>query len=121
MFLTYRFPLPLSGYEKSEAPADTLETHFQAVVDPLVPAVTEMVDVALRSYFQTPASEPKLTKPDRIHKAIRGLKAGKAPGPNNILKRALKQLPQQAVSLLVQIYNAILLPITSLPCGSTLG
>jgi len=88
------------------------------VADPSVPAV-EMVDVALRSYFQTPASEPKLTNPDEVHEAIRGLKVGKAPGPNGIPNRALKHLPQRAVSLLVRIFNAILLTHHS-PCGSTL-
>jgi hypothetical protein len=68
-----------------------------------------MVDVALRSYFLTPASEPKLTNPDEVQEAIRGLKVSKAPGPNGIPNRALKHLPQRAVSLLVQIFNAILL------------
>ena len=51
--------IALSDSEKSEAFADTLETQFQPVTDPSVSAVIEMVDVALRSYFQTPASEPK--------------------------------------------------------------
>jgi hypothetical protein len=32
-----------------------------------------MVDVALESYFQTPASEPKLTGPEEVHEVIRGL------------------------------------------------
>jgi hypothetical protein len=50
--------IALSGSEKAEALADNLETHFQPVTDPSVPAVIEMVDVALRSYFLTPASEP---------------------------------------------------------------
>jgi len=68
-----------------------------------------MVDVALSSYFQTPPSEPKLTNSDEVLEAIRGLKVGKAPGPNGIPNRALKHLPQRAVSLLVRIFNAILL------------
>jgi hypothetical protein len=72
-----------------------------------------MVDVALESYFLTPASEPKLTTPEEVHEAIRGLKYSKAPGPNGIPNRALKHLPQRAVSFLVLIFNAILLP--SLP------
>jgi len=79
------------------------------VADPSVPAVIEIVDVALWSYFQTPASEPKLTNPDEVHEAIRGLKVGKAPSSNGILNTALKHLPQRAVSLLIQIFNAILL------------
>jgi len=65
--------------------------------------------MALRSYFLTPVSEPKLTNPDEVHEAIRGLKVGKAPGPNGIPNRALEHLSQRAVSLLAQIFNAILL------------
>ena len=65
--------------------------------------------MALRSYFQTPASEPKLSNPDEVHKAIRGLNLRKAPGSDGIPKRALKHLPQRTVFLLVGIFNAILL------------
>jgi hypothetical protein len=100
----------LSDSEKAEALADTLETQFQPVAAPSVSAIIKMADVALRSYIQTPACEPKLTNPDEVHEAIiRGLKVGKAPGPNGIPNRALKHLPQRAVSLLVQIFKAILL------------
>jgi len=63
-----------------------------------------MVDLALRSYFVTPASESKLTDPDEVHEAIRGLKVSKALGPNGIPNRALKRLPQRVVSLLAQIF-----------------
>jgi hypothetical protein len=68
-----------------------------------------MVDVALRSYFLTPASEPKLTSSYDVQEAIRSFKFSKAKGPNGIPNRALKHLAQRAVSLLVQILNAILL------------
>ena len=78
------------------------------MADPSVPAVMEIVDVALRSYFQTPAIEPKLTNPDEVHESIRGLKVGKAPGLSSIPNGALKHLPQRAISLLVQIFNAVL-------------
>jgi hypothetical protein len=37
------------------------------------------------------------------------LKVSKAPGQNRIPNRAFKHLPQRAVSLLVQIFNAVLL------------
>jgi hypothetical protein len=80
--------------EKAEALAYSLETQFQLVTNPLVPAVIEMVDVALKSYFLTSASEPKLTNPDEVHKTIRDLKVSKALGPNSILNGALKHLPQ---------------------------
>jgi len=101
--------IALSDSEKAEALADILETQFQPVIDSSVPAVFAVVDVALRFYFQMPASEPKLTNPDEVHEATRGLKVGKSPGPNCKPNRALKHLPQRAVSLLAQIFNAILL------------
>ena len=43
--------IALSDSEKTEALPDNLETHFQPVTDPSVPAVIEMVEVGLRSYF----------------------------------------------------------------------
>jgi len=78
------------------------------VTDPSVAAVNEMVDVALRSYFLSPVSEAHLTTPDEVYEAIRGLKVSKAQGPNGIPKRALKHLPKRAVSLLANIFNAVL-------------
>jgi len=101
--------IALSDSEKVEALADNLETQFQPVTDRSVPAVIEMVDVALRSYFLNPVSEPMLTNSEEFQEAIRGLKFSKAPGPNSIPKRAFLHLLQRAVSLLVQIFNAILL------------
>jgi hypothetical protein len=101
--------IALSGSEKAEALADNLETQFQPVTDPSVPAVIETVNVGLRSYFTEPAGELKLTNPEEVQEAIRGLRVNKAPGPNGIPNRALKHLPQRAVSLLVLIFNAILL------------
>ena len=65
--------------EKAEALSDNLETQFQPVTDPSVSAAIETVNVALRSYFLSPASEPQLTTPDEVHEAIRGLKVNMAP------------------------------------------
>jgi archaellum component FlaG (FlaF/FlaG flagellin family) len=93
--------IALSDSEKAEALADSLETKFQPVTDPSVPAVIETVNVGLRSYFREPASEPKLTNPEEVQEAIRGLKVSKVPGTNGIPNWALKHLPQRAVSLLV--------------------
>jgi len=84
--------IALSDSEKAEALADNLEAQFQPVTDPSVPAVIETVDVALRSYFLSPASEPQLTTPDEVHEAIRGLNVSKAPGPYGIPNRGLKHL-----------------------------
>jgi len=97
----------LSQTEKVEALANTLETRFYPVADPSVPAVIEVVDVALGSYYLTP--ELRLTNFDEVHEAIRVLKVGKVQGPNGIPNRALKHHPLRAESLLVRIYNAILI------------
>ena len=83
--------------EKAEALPESLEAQFQPVTVPSVPAVS----ATLESYLQTPASETKLTNPDEVREAIRGLKVGKAPGPNGIPNRAVKHLPIWAVVLLV--------------------
>ena len=93
---------------KAETFTDKLEAQFQPVTDPSVPAVIETVDVALRSYFFSPASEPQLTTPDEVHGATRRLKVSKAPGPKGIPNRELKHLPKRAVSLLPRIFNAVL-------------
>jgi hypothetical protein len=99
----------LSDSEKAEALADNLESQFQPVADPWVPAVIEMVNAELGSYLMSPTSEPKLTNPEEVHEAIRGLKFSKAPGPNGVPNRALKHLSHRAVLLLDQLFNAILL------------
>jgi type IV secretory pathway TraG/TraD family ATPase VirD4 len=67
-----------------------------------------MVDVALSFYFMIPAGETNLTNPDEVQEAIRGLKVFKAPGCNGIRNKAVKYLSKQAVSVLVQIFNAVL-------------
>ena len=44
---------------------------FQTETDSSVPAVIQMVDVALRSYFLRCARKPQLTTPEEIRAAIR--------------------------------------------------
>jgi hypothetical protein len=80
--------IALSDFEKAEVLTDSPETQFQAVTDPSVPAIIEMVDMALRSYVITTAIELKLTNPEEVQEAIRGLKVSKDPGPNGIPNRA---------------------------------
>jgi hypothetical protein len=92
-----------------EALEDILEAQFQPLNDLSDPAIIEMVGEALQAYSYSPASEHKLTNPAKVQDAIRGLKASKGPGPNGILNRTLKHLPQRAVSLLAAIFNAVLL------------
>ena len=70
--------IALSDSEKAEALADNLETQFQPVNDPSLPAFIHTVDVALRPYFLSHASEPQLTTPDEVHEAIIVLKVGKS-------------------------------------------
>jgi hypothetical protein len=68
---------------------------------PSDPAKIEKVDEALRAFSFAPASEPKLTNPGEVQQAIMGLKVGKAPGPDGIQNRVLKDLPLRVISLLV--------------------
>jgi len=80
----------LSDSEKAEALADNLEAQFQPVTDPSVPAVIEKVDVALRSYLVSPASEPKLTTPRRGSGSHQGSQGQQGSGP----KRYPEQGPE---------------------------
>jgi hypothetical protein len=84
-----------------------VKAQLKPIIVPSLPVVTEMFDVSLMSYFQTPASELKVTNLDEVHEAIMGHKVGRAPNPNAILNRAFKHLPQRAVFPLVWIINAI--------------
>jgi hypothetical protein len=99
--------LALLDTEKAEAFADCLEAQFQPVNHPSVPAVIEVVNEAVRTYSFAPASEPKLINPTEVQDAIRGLKDGKAPGPDSIPNRALKHLPLSVVSIIVVLFKAI--------------
>jgi len=84
----------LSQTLRKPKPLPTVWRQFQPVTDPSVPVFIEMVDVELGSYIMAPVSESKLTNPEEVQEAIRGLKISKAPGPNGIPNRALKHLPQ---------------------------
>jgi hypothetical protein len=54
--------LALCDIEKAEALADSLETKFESVNDPSLPAFIVAVDEALRTYEYAPATEPKLSR-----------------------------------------------------------
>jgi LEA14-like dessication related protein len=78
------------------------------VTVPSVPGVIQIVDVALRSYFLATASELKLTNPEEVQEAIRGLKVDKTLGPNSIHNRTLKHFPVRPVSRVDQIFKVVL-------------
>jgi hypothetical protein len=65
---------------------------------PSDPALIEMDNEAMRTYEYTPATEQELASPSQVQQAIRGLKVGKAPGPNGIPKRVLRHLPKRAIT-----------------------
>lgn len=101
--------LALSDSDKAEALADSLEAQFQPVpIDPTRPPEVALIDETVLAYLFTPACTPKLTTPTEVCKAIKGLKAGKAPGPNGIPNRALKSLPKKAVTFLTKVFNGVL-------------
>jgi hypothetical protein len=78
------------------------------VKDPSLPAVIEVVNEVMRAYEYAPASEPKLTSPSEVLEAIKGLKVGKAPGPNGVRNRALRHLPKRVITFLTKLFNAVL-------------
>jgi hypothetical protein len=98
--------LALSDSEKAEALADSLEAQFQPVNDPSFSAVIDAGNEAMRAYSFAPASEPKLTNLTKVQDASRGLKFGKAPGPDGIPNRALKLLPLGIVPLLSRVIQS---------------
>jgi hypothetical protein len=87
------------GFRESGSLADSLESQFQPVNDPSDPAVIDMVSEAIRAYEYAPASELKLTSPSEVLQAIKGLKFGKAPGPNGIPNRVMRHLHKSAKTL----------------------
>ena len=87
--------------EKAEALADNLESQLKPVpVSSMQMGNVERVREAMESFALAPASEPLLTNPTEVSKAIAELKVGKAPGPNGVPNRALRNLPRKAVTFL---------------------
>jgi hypothetical protein len=101
--------LALSDTEKAEALADSHGAQFHPVNDMSSPAVIEAVDEVMRaySYKYAPASEPKLTSPSEVQEVIKRLNGGKAPGPNGVANRALRHLPNRAITFITKLFNAI--------------
>ena len=110
----------LSRTLRKPKPLPTIRRLFQLVTDASVPAVIEMVDLALRSYLMIPASEPKLTKPEEVQEAMRGLKVTKAPSPSCIPNRALKHPHSEPYPSWSRFSMRSSSPISSLKHRSTL-
>jgi len=80
-----------------------------------------MVDVTLRSYFLTPASKPKLTNPDEVREAIRGPKVGKTLAQMLYRTEPWSIFSSERYPSWSRSSTQFSSPITSLPCGRTLG
>jgi hypothetical protein len=100
--------LVLLDSEKAEALPYSLEAQFQPMNYQSDPAVIEIVNKAMRASEYAPASEPKLTSPSEVQQAIRGLKVGKAPGPNGIPNRVLRHVPKRALTFLTKVFITVL-------------
>ena len=111
--------LALLDSEKLKALADSLQTQLQPVKEPSEPALTEVINVAMRACALAPGSEPQLTNSADVQEAIRGLKVDKAPRPNGIPNRTLNHLPLILVLFLVVLFNAIFQTQYFPPVGKT--
>jgi len=87
--LVTRCGIALSESKKAEALADNLGTQFQPVTDPSVPTFIEMFDVALRSIFLTPASEPNYATLTKSRKPS-GVSRSTRPGPERYPEQGLE-------------------------------
>ena len=56
----------------------------------------ERVGETMESFALATASEPLLTNPTGVSKAIAEFKLGKTPGPNGVPNRALRNLPRKS-------------------------
>ena len=68
----------------------------------------ERVREAMESFSLAPASECLVTNPTEVSKAIAELKVGKAPGPNVVPNKALRNLARKAVTFLTKVFNGVL-------------
>jgi hypothetical protein len=101
--------------EKAEVFANNLETQFQPVANPSVPAVIEVVDVALRYYFYTP-----FTNTDEVHEAI-GVSKTVMLLAQTVYRTEPRSIPSKRYPSSFRSSTQFSSPITFLPCGSTLG
>jgi hypothetical protein len=78
------------------------------VDDPSDTAFIDIVDAAMSAYEYAPARELILTTSSEVLQAIKGLKAGKVPGPKAIPNGVLTHLPKRTITFLTKMFNGIL-------------
>jgi hypothetical protein len=100
--------LALSDSEKAEALTDSVKAQFQSLNDPSSPAGIEKVDELVRAYEYAFASEPKLTSPSEVEGVTKGLKSVNTQGPNGVPNRALKHLNKRDITVITNLFNALL-------------
>ena len=88
--------------QEDEAMADNLESQFQPVPVLLLQMDNvEQIREVMQSFALAPVSQPLLTSPTEVSKVISGLKASKAPGPNGVLNRVLRNFPRRTITFLI--------------------
>lgn len=99
----------ISREEKAEAFADALQTAFKPNVS--IPEYTQLHEAIEREKYTTinPNDDAILpTTEGEVRSTISNLKNKKAPGHDKITNIALKKLPDQAVTAMTDIINAVL-------------
>ena len=98
-----------SDSENAKALTDNLQSQFQHVpVPPLQMDNVERITEVMQSFALAPASQPLLTSPTEVSKAITKLKTSKTLGSNCVSNRALRNLPRKAITFLTKMFNAVL-------------
>jgi Reverse transcriptase (RNA-dependent DNA polymerase)/Endonuclease-reverse transcriptase len=103
-----KFHLACSAKDKAEVFAESLEEQFQP--NP-ANAVTAAVDAFVADFLATDHHDEPPIEPctmAELSKLATALPNGKAPGPDNIVNQALKEMPFSACDLLLRIINASL-------------
>lgn len=101
---------------KADALADVFQRNFLPVDDPIDHQHARAVEESITNYLSeadgVEDNPIPLITPEEVSIAIRALPANKAPGPDDIPGKALKELPREAAGHLAGIFNAIIVKKT---------
>ena len=100
--------IALSDSEKAVVLADNLEAQFQPATDPSIQAFIETVDVALRSYFLSPTSEPLVNHPWRGSRSHQGSQVKQGSGPERYTEQDIEAPSKTSGFPPRPIFNAVL-------------